>query len=75
MLASDKAICWSKVVNIVSAISVNMAAPSPNMCPVLICDTTLYSVVDGISLTETCPLWLGSADVHYQGHVLVLPQP
>ena len=36
-----------------------MAAPSPNMCPVLIGDKTLCSVVDGISLTETCSLWLG----------------
>ena len=35
-----------------------MAAPSPSMCPVLIGDTMLCSVVDGISLTETCPLWL-----------------
>ena len=36
-----------------------MAAPSPSMSPVLIGDTTLCSVVDGISLTETFPHWLG----------------
>ena len=55
----DKAICWSKVIKIVSVISVNMAAPFPNMCPVLTGNTTLCSVVERISLTETCPLWLG----------------
>ena len=37
----DKAVYWSKVVNIGSVISVNMAAPSPIMCPVLTGDTTL----------------------------------
>ena len=52
-----------------------MAAPSPSMCPVLIGDTTsMFCGIDGISLTETCPLWLGVAVVYCQRYVLVLPQ-
>ena len=52
--------------NIVSVISVNMAAPSPMLCPVLTGDTTLCFIIEGSALAETSSFQLGGG-VHCQG--------